>query len=53
MNIIKEASEQFEWNIDLSECARIWKGGCIIRAAFLDKIRIAYKKKFKFKKFIN
>lgn len=28
---------QFEWKVDLAECARIWKGGCIIRAGFLDR----------------
>lgn len=42
MNLIKSASEHFEWNVDLGECARIWKGGCIIRAAFLDDIKRAY-----------
>jgi 6-phosphogluconate dehydrogenase len=33
---------QMNWNIDLGECARIWKGGCIIRAAFLGRIQDAY-----------
>lgn len=42
MNLIKAASENFEWGVDLGECARIWKGGCIIRAAFLDDIKNAY-----------
>jgi len=28
--------------VDLGECARIWKGGCIIRAGFLDRIKAAY-----------
>ena len=42
MNLIKSASENFEWGVDLGECARIWKGGCIIRAAFLDDIKRAY-----------
>jgi hypothetical protein len=42
MNLIKEASTQKEWGIDLGECARIWKGGCIIRAKFLDRIKSAY-----------
>lgn len=31
LNLIKAASDSFEWGIDLGECARIWKGGCIIR----------------------
>ena len=31
MNLIKAASENFKWDINLGECARIWRGGCIIR----------------------
>ncbi|HEV2882314.1 MAG TPA: NADP-dependent phosphogluconate dehydrogenase [Pyrinomonadaceae bacterium] len=42
MNLIRAGSEAYNWNIDLGECARIWKGGCIIRAQFLDKIKGAY-----------
>lgn len=42
MNLIRAASDQFNWKVDLAECARIWKGGCIIRAGFLDRIRAAY-----------
>lgn len=42
MNLIKAASDHFNWGIDLGECARIWKGGCIIRARFLDSIKAAY-----------
>lgn len=42
MCLIKAASDQNEWNVDLGECARIWKGGCIIRAGFLDRIKQAY-----------
>jgi 6-phosphogluconate dehydrogenase len=30
------------WNIDLGSMATIWRGGCIIRARFLDRIREAY-----------
>ena len=44
MNLIKRGSEEFEWNIDLSEVARIWQGGCIIRAKFLGRIKDAYKR---------
>jgi hypothetical protein len=32
MNLIREAGRALGWRIDLGECARIWKGGCIIRA---------------------
>jgi 6-phosphogluconate dehydrogenase len=42
MNIIKKASAEHEWGIDLGEMARIWKGGCIIRAKFLDRIKNSY-----------
>ncbi|GAB9464101.1 hypothetical protein Gpo141_00001542 [Globisporangium polare] len=44
LNLIREAGVQMGWNVDLGECARIWKGGCIIRAAFLDRIKAAYSK---------
>uniref|UniRef100_A0A7S3E2N1 6-phosphogluconate dehydrogenase, decarboxylating n=1 Tax=Chloropicon laureae TaxID=464258 RepID=A0A7S3E2N1_9CHLO len=42
MNIIKAKSLEEEWDIPLGELARIWKGGCIIRAGFLDQIKDAY-----------
>ena len=44
MSLIKRGSEEFKWNIDLSEVARIWQAGCIIRARFLGKIKEAYKR---------
>ncbi|NEO98584.1 MAG: decarboxylating NADP(+)-dependent phosphogluconate dehydrogenase [Symploca sp. SIO2E9] len=42
MALLKKASEQFNYNLNLGETARIWKGGCIIRAGFLDKIKHAF-----------
>ncbi|MFH8791251.1 NADP-dependent phosphogluconate dehydrogenase [Streptomyces sp. NPDC017941] len=39
---IAAGSEEYSWNIDLGAVASIWRGGCIIRAAFLDRIRAAY-----------
>jgi 6-phosphogluconate dehydrogenase len=36
------SSEYFSNSLDLGEIARIWKGGCIIRAGFLNKIKQAY-----------
>ncbi len=42
MNLIREGSQEWNWNINLAEIARIWKGGCIIRARMLDKIKRAY-----------
>ncbi|HTQ90383.1 MAG TPA: NADP-dependent phosphogluconate dehydrogenase [Streptosporangiaceae bacterium] len=34
--------QEYNWNLDLGRIATIWRGGCIIRAAFLDRIRAAY-----------
>lgn len=42
MALIRAGSVHFEWNINLAETARIWKGGCIIRAELLEEIRKAY-----------
>ncbi|MGW6740520.1 NADP-dependent phosphogluconate dehydrogenase [Streptomyces sp. NPDC055025] len=39
---IQAGSEEYDWNIDLGSVASIWRAGCIIRAAFLDRIREAY-----------
>lgn len=39
---IKAGSEEFSWNVDPRDLATIWRGGCIIRAKFLDRIREAY-----------
>jgi 6-phosphogluconate dehydrogenase len=36
------AADDEGWNIDLGSMATIWRGGCIIRARFLDRIREAY-----------
>lgn len=44
LDIISKASQEFNWGINLGECARIWKGGCIIRAKILDKIKNAFTK---------
>ncbi len=42
MALLKKASEVYGFNLNLGECARIWKGGCIIRAGFLNKIKKAF-----------
>ncbi|MGW6143828.1 NADP-dependent phosphogluconate dehydrogenase [Streptomyces sp. NPDC055144] len=39
---ITAGSEAYDWDIDLGAVASIWRGGCIIRAAFLDRITAAY-----------
>ncbi len=38
------ASTQYAWDVDLGMMAAIWRGGCIIRARFLDRVREAYEK---------
>jgi 6-phosphogluconate dehydrogenase len=42
MALMGAASKEFGFNLNLGEIARIWKGGCIIRAGFLDKIKEAF-----------
>lgn len=43
-NLMHEASEEFGWDLNYGEIARIWRGGCIIRSVFLDEITSAYKR---------
>jgi len=45
MNVIRRGSDEYKWNVNLGELSRIWKGGCIIRAQFLDKIKQAYQRR--------
>ena len=40
--IAKASAEYYNGEVSLPESARIWKGGCIIRAGFLDKIKKAF-----------
>ncbi|MDT7707122.1 MAG: 6-phosphogluconate dehydrogenase [Pseudonocardiales bacterium] len=39
---MRAASEANDWDLDLGAMATIWRGGCIIRAQFLNRIRDAY-----------
>ena len=39
---IQAASAAWGWNVNLAEVARIWRGGCIIRARLLERIRRVY-----------
>ncbi|MDT4984080.1 MAG: 6-phosphogluconate dehydrogenase, partial [Pseudonocardiales bacterium] len=39
---IEAGSDEYGWDIDRGAMATIWRGGCIIRARFLDRIREAY-----------
>jgi 6-phosphogluconate dehydrogenase len=42
MALLSTASKSYNWDLNLGEMARIWKGGCIIRAGFLNKIKKAF-----------
>jgi 6-phosphogluconate dehydrogenase len=42
MALIAAGAAEYKWTIDLAEMARIWKGGCIIRARLLDEVRQAF-----------
>ncbi|KAH8513315.1 hypothetical protein Peur_057144 [Populus x canadensis] len=44
MNLLRAKSVEKGWDLDFGELARIWKGGCIIRAVFLDRIKKAYQR---------
>ncbi|KAK9668360.1 hypothetical protein RND81_13G055000 [Saponaria officinalis] len=44
MNLLRAKSAEKNWNLNFGELARIWKGGCIIRAVFLDRIKKAYQR---------
>ncbi|MFJ3202357.1 NADP-dependent phosphogluconate dehydrogenase [Streptomyces sp. NPDC086989] len=39
---IQAGSKEYDWGVDPGAVASLWRGGCIIRAAFLDRIRAAY-----------
>ncbi|UOB17659.1 NADP-dependent phosphogluconate dehydrogenase [Abyssalbus ytuae] len=36
--LLSEASENYEWNLNLSEIARIWTNGCIIRSGLMEEL---------------
>jgi len=42
MALLRLASQEYKYDIDLSEVARIWRAGCIIRAALLSDVRNAF-----------
>ncbi|HBX82912.1 MAG: NADP-dependent phosphogluconate dehydrogenase [Propionibacteriaceae bacterium] len=42
LDLIRVASEEYGWDIDVATCARIWRAGCIIRAKLLDRISNEY-----------
>jgi len=44
MELLRAASTEYNWNLNLSDIATIWRGGCIIRAKFLNRIVEAYQR---------
>ena len=40
--LLSMASAEYDWRLDLGAVALMWRGGCIIRAAFLDRVGAAY-----------
>lgn len=44
-SLMRAASMQYDWKLNLGEIAKIFRGGCIIRAQFLNRIMEAYDKK--------
>jgi 6-phosphogluconate dehydrogenase len=44
MHLLAEASEEYNFGLDLQTVSKIWRGGCIIRAEILEDMRQAYAK---------
>ena len=44
MALLQEASRQYDYGLQLETVARIWRGGCIIRAALLEDLRAVYQR---------
>ena len=42
--LMREAAKEFGWNLNYGGIALMWRGGCIIRSAFLEKIKTAFDK---------
>jgi len=47
MALLRAASEEYDYKLNLAEIARIWKGGCIIRSKLLDPIKEAFQRRRK------
>jgi 6-phosphogluconate dehydrogenase len=41
-NLLRNAAQEYSWDLNYGEIAMIWRGGCIIRSAFLNKIYEAF-----------
>ena len=44
LSLLQAASKEKNYGLNLEECAKIWRGGCIIRSALLEEMRVAYSK---------
>jgi len=44
MELLRSGSTDYEWNLNLSDIGTIWRGGCIIRSKFLNRIVEAYRR---------
>lgn len=42
--LMRAAAEQYNWQLEFGAIAQMWRGGCIIRSAFLDDIKAAFDK---------
>lgn len=42
--LLKAASEEYKWDLNYGDTALLWRGGCIIRARFLDRIKEAFQR---------
>lgn len=44
LSLLKMASKEYNWNIDISQIVPVWRAGCIIRASLLSDITNAYRR---------
>ncbi len=44
MNMLRAADAEYGWGLNMGDIASVWRGGCIIRAQFLNNIKEAYER---------
>ena len=42
--LMREAQQEYDWNLNFAKIAQIWRGGCIIRAKLLEEFMLAFNK---------
>ncbi|MDD4737156.1 MAG: NADP-dependent phosphogluconate dehydrogenase, partial [Kiritimatiellae bacterium] len=42
--LLRAASEEYQWDLNPGRIAQVWRGGCVIRSVFLDRIYEAFEK---------